>query len=99
MLNALSTQYAGNGVQFVGIAVDNAEPVQAFAQQLGIRYPLLIGGAEAFEVVRTLGNKSGGLPYTVLLEPDGRISHSKLGLLHEADLRAWLGSPQTGKVR
>src|SRR5690606_26521128 len=76
LLNAGRSEYAANGVEFVGIAVDQPEAVQKFVRQLGIGYPILIGGADALEVARRLGNKSGGLPFTVLVEPDGRISRT-----------------------
>lgn len=93
LLNRMRGQYAANGVEFVGIAVDSLEPVQKFVQQLGIGYPIVTGGADALEVIRLLGNKAGGLPYTVLVEPDGRISRTLLGQIHEQDLLEWLGRP------
>ncbi|HEY9396349.1 MAG TPA: TlpA disulfide reductase family protein [Burkholderiales bacterium] len=93
LLNRMHAQYAANGVEFVGIAVDSPEPVQKFVQQLGIGYPIVTGGADALEVIRLLGNKAGGLPYTVLVEPDGRISRTLLGQIHEQDLLEWLGQP------
>lgn len=93
LLNRMRSQYAANGIEFVGIAVDSPEPVRKFVQQLGIDYPIVTGGAEALEVIRLLGNKAGGLPYTVLVEPDGRISRTLLGQIHEQDLLEWLGPP------
>ncbi|MBX6393333.1 MAG: TlpA family protein disulfide reductase [Burkholderiales bacterium] len=95
LLNQARAQYASNGVEFVGIAVDSAAPVQQFVTQLDIRYPILIGGAEALELVRRLGNPAGGLPFTVLVEPDGSVSRTKLGRIEERDLIEWLGpAPQ-----
>lgn len=93
LFNAMQDRYAPNGVQFVGIAIDTPEAVQAFAKQLSIRYPLLIGDAAGIELTRRLGNRAGGLPYTVLVGPDGRIVHAHLGQVREADLQRWLGPP------
>lgn len=93
LLNAGRAQYAANGVEFVGIAVDQREPVATFVRQLEIQYPILIGGADALEVARRLGNKAGGLPFTVLIEPDGRVSRTLVGQIHAEDLREWLGAP------
>lgn len=93
LFNATQAQYAANGVQFVGIAIDSAEPVQAFAKQLGIVYPLLVSNAAGLELARRLGNRAGGLPYTIVVTPDGRLAHAHLGQVREADLRRWLGQP------
>jgi hypothetical protein len=38
--------------------------------------------------LRRLGNKGGGLPYTVALDRHGRIAERKLGAYAEAELSA-----------
>ena len=43
-------KFADN-VQFVGIAIDDKEPVQDFADEFGINYPTLLGGMEAVKLV------------------------------------------------
>ncbi len=93
LFSATQAQYAANGVQFVGIAIDSAEPVQAFARQLGISYPLLVSNAAGLELARRLGNRVGGLPYTVVIDAEGRLMHAHLGQVRENDLRRWLGPP------
>lgn len=93
LFNATQERYAPNGIQFVGIAIDSAESVQAFAAKLGIDYPLLISNAAGLELARGLGNRVGGLPYTVVIDADGRLTHAHLGQVREADLRRWLGPP------
>lgn len=79
-------KYAPNGVEIVGIAVDSAAKVRDFAKEYGISYPLLVGGLETIEVSRKLGNKIGGLPYTVIVDRGGRVAHTRLGGISEADL-------------
>src|SRR3981081_2848901 len=39
------------GLQFVGIAIDQAEKVEQFARELDLNYPALIGGFGAVEVL------------------------------------------------
>jgi hypothetical protein len=38
-------------------------------------------------LLHALGNKSGGLPYTVALDGNGALTERRLGALKEADLR------------
>jgi thiol-disulfide isomerase/thioredoxin len=79
------------GVQFVGIAVDDAAKVRDFAAELGLNYPTLIGGYGAIELSRSLGNRVGALPYTLVIDRAGNVSHAHLGPIKPADLRAIIG--------
>ena len=55
------------GLQFVGIAIDQAEKVEQFAGELNLNYPALIGGYAAVELSKTLGNPLSALPFTIAL--------------------------------
>jgi thiol-disulfide isomerase/thioredoxin len=81
-------ELGGRGLQFVGIAIDEPAKVQAFATELGLNYPALIGGYGAIELSKTLGNRLGALPFTVVIDRNGRYVHTQLGPLKEARLRA-----------
>ena len=74
------------GVQVVGIAIDQAEKVGPYAQEMGINYPVLIGELEAFDLARAAGNQMGALPYTAVLDRSGAVVHTKLGGINEAAL-------------
>jgi len=86
----VQTEFAPQGVQFIGIGIDNAANIAQFAQRIPTSYPLLVAGAAGTELARAFGNTSGALPFTLLLSPDGTIQKSYLGRLEEAELRAWL---------
>ena len=86
----LQQEYETKGVQFVGIAVDQADKVRAFAQEFSINYPLLIAGIDAVELSRKAGNKAGVLPYTLVLDRTGKIAASLVGGISEARMRAQL---------
>ena len=47
------------GVQFVGIAVDQADKVREFANEIGLNYPALIGGYGAIECRRRSATSFG----------------------------------------
>lgn len=90
---AIRSEYASKSVEIVGIAIDNAQAVKPYAQQMGISYPLLIGEGGALEMSRALGNPSGALPYTVVIAPNGAILLRHLGRLPKAKLQAILDQP------
>lgn len=79
----LQRQYAEHGVQFVGIALDTADLVEAFFNNLEImvNFPILIGGEEAVAVAQAYGNEVGVLPYTVMTDKQGRIAYAHYGEL------------------
>lgn len=78
---ALHKQYQSNGVAFVGIAIDNPADVAQFLRQMPVAYPIVIGEGAAHGLARQLGNPSGALPYTIVLDRDGAIALTHLGRL------------------
>ncbi|MFT4560702.1 MAG: thiol-disulfide isomerase/thioredoxin [Gammaproteobacteria bacterium] len=83
---ALQQRYADANVQFVGIALDRAAAVQAFATEYGINYPLLIGEENVAKYMRALGNTIGALPFSVLIGRDGKVLQTHQGEWKEADV-------------
>jgi len=91
LLVATRSKYAFAGVEIVGIAVDNPTKVRDFAASFNISYPILLAEADGLDLMRQLGNSSGGLPYTVVADRQGNVVHRKLGAFKAADLDAVLG--------
>jgi thiol-disulfide isomerase/thioredoxin len=85
-LARISGQFARKGVQVVGIAVDSADKARESAAELGVNYPVLVAGLEVIDLTRRLGNRAGGLPFTVILDRQGRLVRAHLGLISEAEL-------------
>jgi thiol-disulfide isomerase/thioredoxin len=85
-LISINRQFAAKGVQVVGIAVDSVENARTSAAELKIDYPVLIAGIEVIDLTRKLGNRPGALPYTVVLDRDGKVVATHLGLISEAEL-------------
>jgi hypothetical protein len=48
-----------------------------------------MAGMPGIDLSKSLGNLSGGLPFTVVLGSDGRVAHRKMGKVTAADLLAW----------
>jgi thiol-disulfide isomerase/thioredoxin len=84
----LQDELGAKGLQFVGIAIDQADKVGQFQKEFSINYPLLIGGYGAIELSRALGNRLGALPFTALVGRDGDVAYVHMGPLKEAQLRA-----------
>ena len=78
--------HGGRGLQFVGIAVDEAAKVKQFAAEIGLNYPSLIGGYGAMELSRSLGNTIMALPFTVALDRSGAIVWRHLGPIKASQL-------------
>ena len=86
---ALQKLYGGN-VQFIGIAIDDEEPVREFADSFAVNYPLLLGDIEAVSLSRRLGNRYEGLPFTVVTTPGGKVILRHAGGLERDQLEPLL---------
>ena len=86
LLVSLQERYGGRGLQIIGIAIDSAQASTAFAEEFGINYPILIGAGQGAMLARAFGNRSGGIPYTALVDADGRIRYTHTGELRAEDI-------------
>jgi peroxiredoxin len=86
----LQKEYGSQGVQIVGIALDEPDKVQAFARQNGINYPVLLGSDE-------ISMKYGGIegiPTTFIIDKSGEIVNRFEGYqprkVFETEIKKWL---------
>jgi thiol-disulfide isomerase/thioredoxin len=93
LLDAFAAEQAGNGVQVLGIALDDADAVKVFLDRLPVRYPTLLEAAGRTDSSVRLGNTRAVLPYSVLIDAEGRVQRLRVGSFkHAADLRSWAGA-------
>ena len=85
-------EHRAQGVRFVGLSIDTPENVAAFAEKMGVTYPLLIGDADTLQLAAALGNPAQGLPFTVILDRRGLIRHVTLGTMSKSDLANKIGA-------
>ena len=83
-------RYRASGVQFVGVAIDQKERVAPYARDMGINYPLLVGGLETMEFARQLGNRRSVLPFTLVIDRAGRVNTAQVGILRPEKLETLL---------
>jgi thiol-disulfide isomerase/thioredoxin len=89
LLNAFYAENAAKGWQVLGLAVDQATSVKRFLARSPLSFPVAMAGFEGADLSRSLGNLSGGLPFTVVFGPAGDVRHRKIGQLSPNDLAAW----------
>lgn len=65
----------------LGLAIDTGPNVQRFLRKVRVSYDLLLGGVDGIPVMRELGNKGGGLPFTAFFDSRGRPQGVVLGEL------------------
>ena len=70
-----------NSPQIIGISVDLADKSQTIALAAGADYPLLLGGEAGIDLLRALGNPAMALPYTLVIDPQGKIIFQQAGRL------------------
>jgi peroxiredoxin len=80
----LQNQYGSQGLQIVGVAMDDAskEDIGKFAKDMGVNYPILIGK-------ESVGDQYGGvpaLPESFLISRDGKIVDKIVGLRGKAEI-------------
>jgi thiol-disulfide isomerase/thioredoxin len=76
---ALQEQYAPNGLQFIGIAIDDQDAVEDYLASIKINYPMLIGGVSGIALAHQLGNNIDAVPFTLIVDRKGQIIHRHPG--------------------
>ncbi len=89
LINAFYRQNKGNQWQVLGLAVDKLEPVQAFLKRTPLDFPIGLAGLSGADLGRSLGNLTGGLPFSLVIGSDGVVKQRKLGRLRGEDLDEW----------
>jgi thiol-disulfide isomerase/thioredoxin len=85
-LSAFQKTHRGQ-IEVLGIGLeDDATAVSTFMKQHKMDYTVFLTGNQGTPLMQALGNKQGGLPYTLFIDRQGRVVGKKIGLLRQADL-------------
>ena len=76
-------------VQIVGLAVDQPSAVRAWLKTRPLNFPVGMAGLAGTELSKSLGNISGGLPFSVVFGPSGQVLHRKIGQVLPEELVLW----------
>lgn len=91
-LSALQSEKLSKNLQIIGIGIDSSANISEFEKKYKLNYPLYVADINAISLSRAFGNQTGGLPFTVLIGPDGRVKKTYLGRLKMNDLRKDIAS-------
>ena len=82
----LQEQYAEQGFKVIGIALDDLQSVQDFADTIGVNYPLLIAEYDGIDLSRSYGNHVGALPFSAFVDRQGKIVSTHMGELSKTQV-------------
>jgi thiol-disulfide isomerase/thioredoxin len=76
--------------QVLGLAIDGPTPVRQFLTRFKppLTFPMGLAGLNGTEWARKLGNSGGGLPFTVVVNPQGQLVWRKRGETTRPELEA-----------
>jgi len=77
-------------VQVIGLALDSEENVRDFEAEYGMNYPSFLAGNKIAMYNSVFTNKSGSLPFTVIIDQQRKIHYSHTGKVTLDQLRSEL---------
>lgn len=89
-IDRFQRDHAARGLQVIGLAVDGPQPVREFLARKPLHFPVALAGLDGSDLVRDLGNPQGALPFSVLIDEQGRLRQRKLGETGYDELVSWL---------
>jgi peroxiredoxin len=76
--------FGPQGLQVVGLGLDSPRKLRNVQRSLGINYPILVVDAkESRSILRSWGNKSGLIPFTVIFDKSGRVVRAHKGIIDD----------------
>lgn len=84
--------HRGQGWQVLALAVDQIQPVRDFLARQPLTLTVAMAGLDGTDLIHQFGNKAGGMPFTVMIDAQGRVRQRKMGETDYAELTAWARS-------
>ncbi|KLJ02415.1 TlpA disulfide reductase family protein [Luteimonas sp. FCS-9] len=88
-LDRFAREQGADGVQVLGVALDDRDAVAAFLHRIPVDYPIAIDTPGPADAGVRLGNPRGVLPYTVLIDADGRLRRQRIGPFAPGETGDW----------
>ena len=86
LLKKTQAEHAKNNLQVIGVAVDFVEQVTQYAETAEFNYPILVGQEDAMAAAEATGIDFIGLPFTMIVSPDGRLINTHIGEIVEEQM-------------
>ena len=94
-LARFAARHADSGPQVVGLALDTPDAVLDFLGNVPVYYPIVIETPGPNDASVKLGNSQGLLPYSILIDAQGRVLKQKLGPFKAGEIDAWVKDTPT----
>ena len=94
-LARFAARHADSGPQVVGLALDTPDAVLDVLGNVPVYYPIVIETPGPNDASVKLGNSQGLLPYSVLIDAQGRVLKQKLGPFKAGEIDAWVKDTPT----
>ncbi len=88
-LDRFARAQGADGIQVLGIALDEPEAVRAFLAEVPVGYPQGIDMPGRADAGVRLGNPRGVMPYSVLVSADGRVLKQRIGPFEDGEIDGW----------
>jgi len=89
-LDRFAREQGTDGIQVLGIALDEVEAVQEFLLRIPVVYPVVVDVPGPTDAGVRVGNPRGILPYTVLISADGTLIKQKIGPFAPGETDTWI---------
>lgn len=89
-LDRYAASQGTDGVQVVGIALDDLDAVRGFLERVPVGYRILLDQPGPADTSVQLGNPAGVLPYTVLVDAQGVLQRQKIGPFQDGEIDGWV---------
>ncbi len=73
-------------VEVIGVAMDDPDAVRKFLAERDVPYPIALAKMSDAALMHAYGNERNALPFTVILDAQGRLAARKLGEYHAPEL-------------
>ena len=90
MFETMYREHQSQGFQVVGIAIDNVAKARPMLDSMDITYPILYAEQTGMQIMGSVGNPNGLLPYSLLLDSNGAVLEQKIGSVEAADIADWI---------
>ena len=87
---ALQSELANQGVVFIGIAIDEEKAVKNYQEDMGMNYPVLVDNANGVALAKEFGDSMEAVPFTVIVNREGKIIFRKPGEVTKSELMSQL---------
>jgi thiol-disulfide isomerase/thioredoxin len=91
VLDAFAAEQGEHGVQVLGIALDSEDAVREFLAKLPVDYRIALELPSGNDSSVRMGNRQNVLPFSVLIDAQGRVQAQKAGSFSHKALTQWTG--------